>query len=443
MIALANSGWVGVMVRVFSAVLLAGTALVGTVGAAGAAAGPGAVAAYRPADGAKAVTGAATTADAPALVAGATYEDTAAPGERYYRVVLDAGSSVYVSAVVRPPAGAKVGYADGVEVTLMTNAGKACPGNPGRAAFGDDPVPLAAVGSRTQAEDADCQAAGVYFVKLTRTAAKDADRTPWPVELRVMREPGLAPGAAPTAAPSVWPSVPPAVPGTEPVPRAGGTGFNDARALGAGVWRDDLRPGQTRWYRVPLDWGRQLAVGAELAGARMTKEYGAAYAGLSVSLYSPYRSLIGAKDTPYDGRQAATALALTPPVAYANRLSDDRSVRSVRVAGWYYLAVTMSGKVGEFTEDASPVPLTLRLTVQGGPAAAPPYAQDPAAGGFGVRADDRSAAREGLTAPEARAAAGNRSAMRAVAAGGFGAGALLLAVLGGWMLLARRGARTP
>lgn len=436
------------MVRVLSAVLLAGTALVGAPGAAPAAADPGAVEPYRPAAGAKTVTGAGTTADAPALAAGTTYEDTVAPGERYYRVVLDARSSVYVSAVVRPGAGAKVGYADGVDVTLMTNAGKACPGNPGRASFGYDPVPLAAVGVRQLAEDADCQAAGVYFVRLTRTSAKDDDQAPWPVELRVMREPGLAAGGAPagatvaTVAPSVWPSAPPAVPGTEPVHRAGGSGFNDARALGPGVWRDDLRPGQTRWYRVPLDWGQQLAVGAELAGARMTKQYGTAYAGLGVSLYSPYRSLVGAKDTPYDGKQAAAGLGLTPPVAYENRLSDDRWVRPVRVAGWYYVAVTMGAKVGEFTEDATPVPLTLRLTVQGRAAAAPPYAEDPAKGGFGVSADDRAAVREGLTAPEAVAAAGTRSVMRAVATGGFGAGALLLAVLGGWVLLARRGART-
>ncbi|MER5727676.1 hypothetical protein ABT084_04845 [Streptomyces sp. NPDC002138] len=427
------------MVRVLSAVLLAGTALAGTAGAARAAADPAAPEPYRPAAGAKAVTGAGTTADAPALATGTTYEDTAAPGERYYRVVLDARSSVYVSAVVRPPAGARVGYSDGVDVTLMTNAGKACPGNPGRASFGYDPVPLAAVGARLSAEDADCQEAGVYFVKLNRTAAKDADRAPWPVELQVMREPALGSGGSPTVAPSAWPSAPPAAPGTEPVPRAGGTGFNDARALGAGVWRDDLRPGQTRWYRVPLDWGQQLAVGAELAGARMTKEYGTAYAGLAVSLYSPYRALVGAKDTPYDGKQAATGLGLTPPVAYENRLSDDRWVRPVRVAGWYYVAVTMAGKVGEFTEDATPVPLTLRLSVQGRVAAAPPYAEDPAKGGFGVGADDRTAVREGLTAPEAVAAAGTRSAMRAVAAVGFGAGALLLGVLGGWMLLARRG----
>ncbi|MYT26998.1 hypothetical protein GTW69_43180, partial [Streptomyces sp. SID7760] len=63
----------------------------------------------------------------------------------------------------------------------------------------------------------------------------------------------------------------------------------------------------------------------------------------------------------------------------------------------------------------------------------------------GVGADDRAAARDGLTAPEAAEAAGGRSVMRVVAGAGFGAGTVLLLVLGGWFLLGRRGqgARGP
>lgn len=37
----------------------------------------------------------------------------------------------------------------------------------------------------------------------------------------------------------------------------GGTGFNDARTLHPGVWRDKVLPAQTRWYKVPRDAGRQ------------------------------------------------------------------------------------------------------------------------------------------------------------------------------------------
>ncbi|WP_328926610.1 hypothetical protein OG429_19760 [Streptomyces sp. NBC_00190] len=403
---------------------------------------PQPVPAYRAADGAKAVEGKTSSADAPLLEAGNFYKDTLAPGERLYRLVLEKDESdVYVSAVLRPAPGAKVSSSDGIEVEIMTTAGRSCPGSTGRASFNYDPAPVSAAGVRRGAEDEDCAPAGVYYAKVTRTSAKGSDQSPWPLELRVQREPGRGAGG-PTAAPSGWPSGAPALPGSEAVARTGGTGFNDARALGAGVWRDEMRPGQTRYYRVPLDWGQQLGLSAELAAAKMTKPYGSASGGLVVSLYTPYRSLISDKDTSYDGKQAGITLEKTPPVAYENRFASDRAVQSVRIAGWYYVAVTMGGKVADFTEDAVPVPLTLRMDVTGTPVKAPAYKEGLAVGGFGVGAEDRAAAKAGLTAPEAADAAGNRSVMRVVAGAGFGAGTLLLLVLGGWILLARRGART-
>ncbi|KPH99202.1 hypothetical protein OV450_5451 [Actinobacteria bacterium OV450] len=394
---------------------------------------------YRAAEGAQRIEGRPTSADAPLVAPGQVYADTMGPGERVYRLNLDDASSVYFSAVVQPPRGAKVGYSDGLEVEIMSREGARCPNNPGRAGFGRDPVPLGAVAVRRLEEDADCQGAGVYFAKVTRTAGKDSDQSAWPVELLLLREPALTAGSAPTTAPGVWPSASPTLPGTEPVDRTGGTGFNDARALGTGVWRDGLRPGQTRFYRVPLDWGQQLGLSAELSDARMTKPYGSASDGLTVALYSPYRGLVEDKDVAYGGKQAGLTLPKTAPVAYENRFADTDAVRGVRLAGWYYVAVTLGGRVAEFTEDATPVPLTLRMEVTGGPAGAPRYEESLAAAGFGVGADDRAAARDGLTAPEAAEAAGSRSVMRVVAGAGLSAGTVLLLVLGGWLLLARRG----
>ncbi|MFJ9644395.1 hypothetical protein [Streptomyces sp. NPDC101206] len=397
---------------------------------------------YRPAPGAQKVQGAASTADAPQLEPGRVYTDALAPGERFYRLNLDDRSTVYVSAVLQPSPGAKIDSGgDGVEVGVMTTAGRDCPGSPGRTAFGygSGARPIGAAGGRLLKEDADCQQAGVYYVKVTREAAKGSDRTPWPVELKVSREPGLRTGSAPLAAPSSWPSAPPVPPGSQAVPREGGTGFNDARALGAGVWRDGLRPGQTRFYRVPVDWGQQLAVSAELAAAKRTKEYASASKGLMVSVYTPYRGLLEDEDGSYDGKQAGLTLPPTAPVAYENRFASDGALRSARVAGWYYVAVTLGEKVAEFTEDATPVPLTLRLNVENRAVPAPPYTESPAAQGFAVREDDRAAARDGLTEPESLAAADRRRTMGVVAAGGFGTGTVLLLVLGGWLLLARRG----
>ncbi|MFE9481610.1 hypothetical protein ACFYNM_23745 [Streptomyces spororaveus] len=406
-------------------------------------AAPGPLPTYRAADGAKAAEGTSSTADAPKIEAGNAYQDTLGPGERVYRLVLGKDDSdVYVSAVVRPAAGAKVSGGDGIEVEIMTTAGSSCEDSAGRANFGYDAYPIGAAGVRWGREDANCAPAGVYYAKVTRTSAKGYDQSPWPLEITVQREPGRGAGA-PTTAPSAWPSGAPALPGTEAVSRSGGTGFNDARALGAGVWRDEMRPGQTRFYRVPVDWGQQLGLGAELAAARMTKTYGSASGGLTVSLYNPYRSLISDKDTSYDGKQAGITLEKTPPVAYENRFARDRDVRPVSLAGWYYVAVTMGAKVADFTEDATPVPLTLRLDVAGTPAKGPAYKESPAPGGFGVGDEDRAAAREGLTAPEAAEAAGRHSAMRVVAGAGFGTGTVLLLVLGCWTLLGRRRGRGP
>ncbi|MFD5142329.1 hypothetical protein [Streptomyces sp. NPDC058401] len=426
-----------------AAVTLAALGLVAVLpGAAGAAVAPQPVPSYRGADGAVAVTGQPSTAGAPEIKAGSVYKDSIAPGERYYRLNLDDRSNVYVSAVLQPPRGAKVSYSDGLEVEVLTIENRACLGSPGRAAFGYDPVPLSAVGARIIKEDAECQGGGTpYYAKVTREAAKDGDPAAWPLELRVQREPKLGAAGAPTTAPSVWPSASPTLPGSDAAPRAGGTGFNDARALGSGVWSDELRPGQTRFYRVPLDWGQQLGLAAELSAATLTKDSGYASPGLSVSLYSPYRSLIDGEDASYDGKQAGLTLPRTPPVAYENRFASDRKVGAVRVAGWYYVAVTMPGKVGEFVQDAVPVPLTLRTQIIGTPVKAPAYAEDLAAAGFGVGAEDRTAAKEGTTVVEADAAAETRSVMRVVAGAGFGTGTLLLLVLGGWILLARR--RTP
>lgn len=438
-------GWVGVRGPV-RRTALAGAAALGLVVAAlpGAACAEGAapqpLPTYRAAGGAKPVEGRPSTADAPELEPGGLYADTLPPGERFYRLVLEKDrADVYVSAVARPGPGAQVSSGDGIEVEIMTTAGRTCPGSTGRAAPRYDPVPLSAAGVRWGAEDADCSPAGVYYAKVTRSAAKGSDRSAWPLELRVQREPGRGPGG-PTVAPGAWASGTPSLPGTEAVARSGGTGFNDARALSSGVWRDELRPGQTRYYRVPLDWGQQLGIGAELAKARMTKSYGSAPGGLAVSLYTPYRGLVASEDVSYDGRQAAATLERTAPVAYENRFSTDREVQPVAIAGWYYVAVTMGGKVAGFTEDASPVPLTLRLDVTGTPGKAPAYLE-PLADGFGVGSADRAAAERGLTEPEAAEAAGTRAVMRVVAGAGFGAGTLLLLVLGGWLLLARRGGR--
>ncbi|MFG2404758.1 hypothetical protein ACGFR8_10580 [Streptomyces brevispora] len=45
----------------------------------------------------------------------------------------------------------------------------------------------------------------------------------------------------------------------------GGTGFDDAREIGQGVWRDRILPSRTLWYKVPAGWGRQVRYDVEFA----------------------------------------------------------------------------------------------------------------------------------------------------------------------------------
>ncbi|MFC6514675.1 hypothetical protein ACFQFR_18725 [Streptomyces goshikiensis] len=198
---------------------------------------PQAGSAYRPAEGAKKVEGKPTTADAPLVDVGGVYSDTLGPGERLYRLGLDDNSSVYVSAVVQPPRGAKVGYGDGIEVEIITTEGRRCQNNTGRAGFGYDPVPVSAVAVRRLEEDAECQGRGTYFARVTRTAAKDSDQRAWPVELKIQREPGLGAGSAPTTAPSVWPSASPRSPAPIrwPAPAAPGSTTPGPWAAGCGA----------------------------------------------------------------------------------------------------------------------------------------------------------------------------------------------------------------
>ncbi|MEV8532249.1 hypothetical protein [Streptomyces sp. NPDC051211] len=410
-------------------------------GAAYAAAGPDQGSAYRTGPDSRRIEGGANGAVGPALDVGRFYEDTLAPAqERFYQVVLDDRSSVYVSAVARPAPQSKVAYGDGIEVALTDTAGQSCTSTDDVNFGSEQARPIADADVRRLEEDGKCQQAGPYYVKLTRTSAKESDQAPWPVELHVMREPKLSGSNAPQTAPSAWPSAPVTPPSDQRVVRTGGTGFNDARALDTGVWGDSVKPGQTLFYRVPVDWGQQLSVSTELAGGKLTRSSGYAGYGLVTEVYSPARLLAASESESFDGKQAKADLGPLAPVAYENRYADAAAARPVRTAGWYYLAVTVDKEVGEFTAEDVPLQLTMRVKVGGTAKASPAYAESLTAAGFGVDEEDRAAAREGLTAPEAADAADTRSAMTVVAAAGFGTGTLLLLGLGGWILLARRSA---
>ncbi|SFD22839.1 hypothetical protein [Streptomyces aidingensis] len=393
---------------------------------------------YRPAERAEAVRGTASTADAPAIEAGGIYTDEIGPGEElYYSLVMDDIAGYAVSAVAAPRPGSEVAYGDGIAVQLQSTGGEDCALEE-RAAFGSDlsARPVSAWTSRLIAEDGRCQTAGTYLLRVTRESAEESDQAVWPTEIRVMREPAISGG--PLAAPpeSGWLTEVPTPPAGQARVVTGGTGFNDAQPVGDGVWRDDIAPGQTLFYRVPVDWHQQLAVTVELANAPLGDQgYAFVGDGLLVEAYNPARGEVAELSGTYTG-DPLQVQGVLPPAAYANRTDAAGTAAGAMIfSGWHYLAVHLKDEVGEIT-DAGSIGLHLRVSVEGEPAAGPEYAEDAAEAGFGITEADRLQAEEGKT--DEAVAAERRDGRVALGLGSLGAGVALLAVLGLWTLLARR-----
>ncbi|MFJ2850076.1 hypothetical protein [Streptomyces rubiginosohelvolus] len=393
------------------------------------AAGPG-VYAFDP--DAKNVQGAATNVEASTLDEGVPYRSTIKPGEKlYYRVTLDDASAAYVSAVAVPGDGGAVAFGDGITVSLRETDDTQC--DRGRASFGSGAYarPVTAYASRTIKEGGStCQEGGPYDVLVERESKATSSQEPWDLELRFLQEPKLRSGTSlPTEAPGSWPSASAKPLTGKQQKRSGGSGFSEATGLENGRWQDTVAPGQTRFYRVPVDWGQQLYASAGLSNTTSaTKEFvGSA---LTLSLVNPAQGPVSDAMLSYSGGPASASLRPLPPVAYRNRFDTSSQVSAMRFAGWYYLSVSLSPKLKE-SYGAEPIPFELSVQVKN-QAEESPYEGD--AGVFGVTDQDREVARKGQNAEQAA----KSGPMTVVAAAGIGTGSVLVLGLGVWTLLARR-----
>ncbi|MFD4630824.1 hypothetical protein ACFVYR_24145 [Streptomyces sp. NPDC058284] len=442
----------------------------GCPGQAGAAAGTPRPYAF--AADAETVEGAMNNVEGPRLTPGKTYKSTLPRvGQRFYRLELKARDSAYVSVTAVPKPGSQVSYADGVEVSVQDADGNNCsPMETEEARFGssESPRPITATAVRRVGPDErTCAQAGTYYVLVERARASGSVRRSvqedWDLELHVASEPALRTGSA-SEPPRTWDSATPVPPSGERRTREGGTSFSTARGLAKGVWGSGIEPGETLFYRVPVDWGQQISVAAELGstngvgakrdgagsgagatesgsdrtGRGLGRSAGYVSSALVMSLSNPVRAEAGDADTAYDGRQKSVALDPLPPVAYENRFALADKVSAMRFAGWYYLSVHLSPQVAERFGDA-PLELTLRVDVDGSPQPGPAYAGSPVpAEDFGVTERDTEAAKRGETAVGSGADAETDGLLVVVAAGGIGGGAVLLGVLGMWTLIGRR-----
>ncbi|MFD8231241.1 hypothetical protein ACFV20_05020 [Streptomyces sp. NPDC059696] len=389
---------------------------------------------YAFADGARRIEGAGSTGDAALLKPGEAYKSSLpGRGRVNYRLDLDATSNAYVSVTAVPSPDTTVSVIDGVKVTVQDAQGNTCSVDQTKS-FGTarSPHPVTTWGMREISPDRPlCRKAGAYYVSVERVDPEGDGSEPdaWDLELFATTEPRTA-KTGPTGAPEVWNSATPQPLQGEPEHRQGGAGFSGATPLDQGVWRDDIRPGQTLFYTVPVDWGQQISVTADL-GSTDSGRTGYASDALDLALYNPARGDVADMAVGYDGDQTSGSLPPLPPVDHANRYSATAQVSAMRFAGSYYLAAHLARGVTD-TFGNGPFKMTLRVAVSGEPQGGPEYAGEPVPSGvFGVSEQDREAAAQGV-------AAGGDTAMRALAVGGIGTGSALLVGLGVWTLMARR-----
>ncbi|MEN3582807.1 hypothetical protein AAH978_01370 [Streptomyces sp. ZYX-F-203] len=376
------------------------------------------------------------------LELGLTYTGALPRDERVsFELALDDRSDTYVSVTAVPGEADEVTAADGIRVSLEDAEGRSCSLDSTTFGLARSARPITAWGLREISPDENrCQAAGAYRVTVERTRPQDSPATTWALELTTVAEPPLADTATPGPPRTGDPASPDPVAG-EPVNTRGGHGFDDATPLDEGVWRDGIRPGETLFYRVPVDWGQRVHAIAELGAAESGRGY--TPGALDLTLHNPVRGPIDDAGTAYAGRATTVAPSPGPPVAHGNRDAVAESVSALRFAGDHYLVVHLAGRVADgFGEEA--LPLTLRVRVDGAPETAPRYAGEPTPGGaFGLTRrsgaldSGRTDHTEGAPAPGGD---GDRS-MPVLAATGIGTGSLILLTLGCWTVVAQMRAR--
>ncbi|MGM9385441.1 hypothetical protein [Streptomyces antibioticus] len=457
----------GAAARIARAAVVRG-AVVAAVCGASVVALPGSVAVAAPdvpeyafADDVRRAEPATDTGDAVRLEPGATYrsslphgigigdgssDGTGADGKVYYRLELDAASTAYVSVTAIPRPGAALAVGDGIGVAVQNADGTSCSYDSVTVGTSQSPRPITAWAAREiQPGRGLCQEAGTYYVVVepvgtgTGGPGGGAGEDTWDLEIAPVSEPPVAKGTS-TNVPGTWNSATPAPPTGEAESVHGGAGFTEAAAVAQGVWGDEIVPGQTLFYRVPVDWGRQLYASVEVGSGR--KSSGFVVDALDLTLHNPVRAKVEEVGVGYGGTQKSAALAPAPPVRYANRYAPANPTKSLRFAGDHYLVVHLAAEVADAFGDG-PYGLTLRVRLGGSAQPGPGY--QGRAVPRGVFGKD-----SGLAAPtgaglgdlgdrtRAASSADGDATMRAVAAAGFGTGTALLLVLGGWTLIGRR-----
>lgn len=386
------------------------------------------------------IGGAAGGADAPVIRPG-QYLDTIGPGEkRYYAVDLDAVSTANFAATAVPQPGAAVDGSDALSAGLEYGGGT-CGTNTERFRQEEGATTLTSAVSRIRSEDGNrgCDGAGRYRLVVERMSKKGSDAARWPLELVYGVEAPLADGVTPAQSqPEYGAGGKQAVlPTGAPRDVRGGTGFNDARELGQGVWRDRILPSQTLWYKVPAGWGRQVRYDVEFANEPTVKGVPATYSYGGTQLFTPARFPVGdtgefASTTVYTGRPAAVRMG-SVPVAWTNRYEYRSAVRPVHTRGDFYIAVTLGARAAEIAENPR-IGVVLRVAVLGDELAGPQHGAPAMKPGAGT---NKKADKQGDSAVAADSDGAGGAGWTGIAAAG-GAGAVMAVIAGLVFVRSRR-----
>ena len=193
---------------------------------------------------------------------GGTTDMAAAGTTKYYTIPVQAGMRPYISATIVPP-DANVGDSEifGLDVDLLRSDLTSCAHERGSVVLDGNrsEAPTAVLDGPTfgTPEARTCPTEGVAILKVARIGQAWADQ-PVSVEIVVRMEPPAdASGVLPPASKG---EVLPAPTHGTPTGLTGGNSFNDAPRLTSGTtYTDTLTTGESRYYRVPLQWGQRLS----------------------------------------------------------------------------------------------------------------------------------------------------------------------------------------
>jgi Ca-activated chloride channel family protein len=319
------------------------------------------------------VRGAATQGAAPELAPG-QYLDTIGPGEvRRYAVDMDAVSTVNLSATAVPQPGSAVDNIDALKTRIEYSRTGTCRNSTEFFLQDEGATPLTSAVARIPRESGSrvCNRPGRYWFVVERKSKAGSDAGRWPLELTHQVEQPLPAGVEPAQSQPEYGAGDgkAMLPAGDPKDVRGGTGFNDARQLTAGVWRDRILPSQTLWYKVPVGWGQQVRYDVEFANEPTVQDGSRVMSYGMTQVYTPARAPVGSgvanfvPKVPYTGRPAVARMG-TVPVAWSNRYEPHPRVTPVHAEGGFYIAVSLGAEAARIAENPQ-IGVVLRVAVLG------------------------------------------------------------------------------